>query len=79
MVRTVGPGGLRKPVDMAVDAFRNVYVADEDQGVLVFNPKGELFFKRAGGELRKASAIAIEASGAVLDYDDRSDRILRYH
>jgi outer membrane protein assembly factor BamD (BamD/ComL family) len=79
VLRTVGPGGLRKPVDVAVDAFRNVYVADEDQGVLVFNPRGELFFKITGGELRKAKAITLEASGAVLVYDERSDSILRYH
>jgi len=78
-IRTVGPGGLRKPVDVAVDAFRNVYVADEDQGVLVFNPSGELFFKIAGGNLKEATAIALEASGAVLVYDEDSKRILRYH
>jgi TolA-binding protein len=77
-LRTVGPGGLRKPVDVAVDSVRNVYVADEDNGVLVFNLKGELFFKIAGGQLKKPKAIALEPAGAVLVYDDGSDRILRF-
>jgi len=77
-VRTIGPSGLRKPMDIAVDAFRNVYVADADEGVFVFNPQGEPFFKIAGPEMKKATAIAVDAAGAVLVYDDGSDRILRY-
>jgi TolA-binding protein len=77
-LRTVGPAGLRKPVDVAVDFVRNIYVADEDNGVLVFNPKGELFFTIKGGPMKKPKAIALEPSGAVLVYDDDADRILRY-
>ena len=77
-LRTIGPSGLRKPEDIAVDAFRNVYVADADEGVLVFDPRGELFFRIAGPEMKKATAIAVDATGAVLVYDDGSDRILRY-
>ncbi len=77
-LRTIGPSGLRKPSDVAVDPFRNVYVADEDEGVLVFNPRGEPFFKIAGPELKKARAIALDATGAVLVYDEGSDRVLRY-
>ncbi len=53
-------------------------MADEDQGVLVFNPRGELFFKITGSEMKKPAAIALEASGAVLVYDKGSKRILRY-
>jgi DNA-binding beta-propeller fold protein YncE len=77
-LRTVGPGGLRKPADVAVDPLRNVYVADEDNGVLVFNVQGELFFKIARPEMKKPTAITLEPSGAVLVYDDGSDRVLRY-
>jgi hypothetical protein len=77
-IRTVGPGGLRKPSDVAVDTLRNIYVADEEEGVVVFNPKGELFFKIKSPELKKATAITLEDSGAVLVYDDKSERILRY-
>ncbi len=72
-LRTVGPGGLRKPADVAVDSVRNVYVADEDEGVLVFNHQGELFFKITGPEMKKPTAIALEAAGAVLVYDDGSE------
>ncbi|MGD8897001.1 MAG: tetratricopeptide repeat protein [Acidobacteriota bacterium] len=77
-LRTVGPGGLRKPADIAVDSLRNIYVADEDNGVLVFDVQGELFVKIAGAELKKPKAITLEPSGAVLVYDDDSDRVLRY-
>ena len=77
-LRTIGPSGLRKPNDIAVDAFRNDNVADQDEGVLVFNPQGEPFFEIAGPEMKKASAITLDATGAVLVYDDGSDRILRY-
>jgi streptogramin lyase len=77
-LRTIGPGGLRKPADVAVDAFLNVYVADEDQGVLVFDPGGQLFFKATGPEMKKATAVALDASGAVLVYDDGSDQVRRY-
>jgi TolA-binding protein len=77
-VRKVGPGGFRDPRDLAVDAFRNIYVADKDEGILVFNTRGELFFRISGGEMEKPTAIALEPSGAVLVYDDASDRILRY-
>ena len=76
-LRTVGPGGLRKPTDVAVDTVRNIYVTDENEGVLVFNPQGELFFKITG--MKKPTAIALEADGAVLVYDDGSSQVLRYH
>jgi outer membrane protein assembly factor BamD (BamD/ComL family) len=75
-IRTVGPGGLRKPADIAVDTVRNIYVADEENGVLVFNPRGELFFKITG--MKKPIALTLEPAGAVLVYDDGSDQVLRY-
>ncbi|MCG6924213.1 MAG: tetratricopeptide repeat protein [Acidobacteria bacterium] len=77
-LRTIGPSGLRKPSDIAVDPFRNVYVADEDEGVLVFDPQGQPFFKITGPEMKKPTAITLDATGAVLVYDDGSDRVLRY-
>ena len=43
------------PVDVAVDRFRNIYVADEEAGVLVFSPQGQLLATLAGPEMRKAA------------------------
>jgi TolA-binding protein len=77
-IRAIGPAGLKRPVDVAVDAFRNLYVADEELGVLVFNPQGQPLATIASPELRRAKAVAIDATGAVLVYDDRSERVLRY-
>jgi streptogramin lyase len=78
LLRSVGPAGLRRPVDVAVDAFRNLYVADEEQGVLVFDPQGRPLATVGGPDLRRARAVALDATGAVLVYDDRANRILRY-
>lgn len=77
-LRSVGPAGLKKPADVAVDAFRNLYVADEETGILVFNPQGQLLTTIASPELRKARAVTLDASGAVLVYDERAQRVLRY-
>jgi TolA-binding protein len=77
-LRVIGPTGLRKPVDLAVDPFRNVYVADEELGVLVFDPQGRLLATLASPELRRPKALALDAVGGVLVYDDRSERIFRY-
>ncbi len=40
VLRTVGPAGLKKPVDVAVDSFRNTYVADEEGSVLHLQREG---------------------------------------
>jgi TolA-binding protein len=77
-VRSVGPAGLKKPVDVAVDAFRNLYVADEELGVLVFAAQGAPLATIAGPELRRPRALTLDPTGAVLVYDDRAERILRY-
>jgi hypothetical protein len=77
-IRAIGPAGLRKPVDVAVDPFRNLYVADEDQGVLVFDAQGRPLATIAGPELRRPKALTLDATGAVLVYDDKAERILRY-
>ena len=78
LLRTVGPAGFKRPADVAVDAFRNLYVADEETGVLVFNPQGQLLLTIASPELRRPRAMALDATGAVLVYDDRAERVLRY-
>jgi TolA-binding protein len=78
LLRTVGPAGLKRPEDVAVDAFRNLYVADADQGVLVFNPAGQPLTTIAGPDLRRPRALALDATGALLVYDDRAERLLRY-
>ena len=78
LLRTLGPTGLRKPADVAVDPFRNTYVADEEAGVLVFNAQGQLLTTVTGPELKRAKAIALDATGAVLVYDDRVEKVLRY-
>jgi TolA-binding protein len=77
-LRSLGPAGLRKPVDVAVDPFRNVYVADEEGGVLAFSPQGQMLLTLGGPELRRPKALTLDATGAVLVYDDRAEKILRY-
>jgi outer membrane protein assembly factor BamD (BamD/ComL family) len=69
---------LRKPADVAVDAFRNLYVADEEAGVFIFAPAGHLLGTVTGGELRKPMAITLDPAGALLVYDDRAQKVLRY-
>jgi TolA-binding protein len=77
-IRAIGPAGLKRPADVAVDAFRDLYVADEELGILVFNPQGQPLATIRGPELRRAKAITLDPTGAVLVYDDRSERVLRY-
>jgi TolA-binding protein len=74
-----GPGyDLRKPVDVAVDTFRNTYVADEEAGIFVFSPQGQLLATIGGADVKKARALTVDPSGAVLVYDDKLQRILRF-
>jgi TolA-binding protein len=78
LLRSVGPAGLRKPVDVVVDPFRNTYVADEEGVVSVFTPQGQLLATISGPELRRPKALTLDAAGAVLVYDDRAEKVLRY-
>jgi hypothetical protein len=78
VLRTIGPAGLKKPVDAAVDAFRNTYVADEEGAVQVFNEKGQLLATLAGAEMKRPRALTLDATGAVLVYDDRLEKVLRF-
>jgi hypothetical protein len=68
---------LKKPVDVAVDPFRNTYVADEEGAVYLFSPQGQLM-ATISGELRKPRALTIDPAGAVLVYDEKQERVLRY-
>jgi sugar lactone lactonase YvrE len=78
VLRTLGPAGLRRPADVAVDPFRNTYVADEEAGVLVFNAAGQLLTTLAAPELKRPKALTLDATGAVLVYDDRAQKVFRY-
>jgi TolA-binding protein len=82
LLRTIGPRSagydFKKPTDVAVDAFRNVYVADEDVGVYVLSPTGQYLATLAGEAVRKPKAIAVEPSGAVLVYDEKTQRVVRF-
>ena len=51
---------LRKPVDVAVDAMRNTYVADEQAGVLLFSPQGQLLATLASEELQRPKALTLD-------------------
>jgi TolA-binding protein len=82
LVTKIGPRGpgfeWKKPVDVAIDAFSNLYVADEDQGIFMFSAKGELRAQFGAAEVKKSRAVAIDLSGAVLVYDDRTETIVRF-
>jgi sugar lactone lactonase YvrE len=69
---------LKKPVDVAVDPFRNLYVADAELGVLVFAPTGQLLTTVSAAEVRRPAAIALDVEGALLVYDEKSERVVRF-
>jgi hypothetical protein len=82
VLRSLGPRGtgfeFRKPSDVAVDPFRNLYVADEEGAVFIFSSAGQLLGSITGGELRKPVALTLDPAGALLVYDDKAQRVLRY-
>jgi len=82
LVSKIGPRGpgfeWKKPVDVTIDAFSNIYVADEDQGIFLLSPKGALMSTFGASDVRKSRAIAIDLSGAALVYDDRTETIVRF-
>jgi sugar lactone lactonase YvrE len=78
LLRTVGPAGLRRPVDAAVDPFRNTYVADEEGAVQIFSPSGQPLASLTGPELKKPRALTLDPTGAVLVWDERAEKVLRY-
>jgi hypothetical protein len=82
LLRSLAPRGagyeLKRPVDVAVDAARHVYVADEQGGVYVFAPDGKLLLKLGGDALGRPGALTLEPAGAILVYDAQAKRVLRY-
>jgi hypothetical protein len=60
-----------------VDPFRQTYVADQEGLVLVFSPEGKLLTTLGGGGARPTS-LALDATGAVLVYDDKTERVVKY-
>jgi hypothetical protein len=74
-----GPGyELKKPADIDVDPARNLYVADEELGVLVFAPDGRLLATLSGEQVRRPKALTLEPAGAVLVYDDKAQKVVRF-
>jgi outer membrane protein assembly factor BamD (BamD/ComL family) len=69
---------LKRPVDVAMDPQRNAYVADEEGSVLVFSPQGQLLTSLAGEAVRKPRALTLDPSGAVLVYDEKAQRVVRF-
>jgi hypothetical protein len=53
-------------------------VADEEGAVQVFNEKGQLLATLAGAEMKRPRALTLDATGAVLVYDDRLEKVLRF-
>ena len=79
LLRSLGPRtDMRKPLDVAVDAFQNLYVIDEDAGVLVFSPQGQLLATVGSQVLGKPKALTVDPAGAILVYDEKAQRILRF-
>jgi len=81
-LRAIGPQGagyvLRHPADIAVDAARNVYVADAEEGVLVLSPEGQLLTRVGVGVLKRPSALALTADGTLYVYDEKLKRVTRF-
>jgi TolA-binding protein len=69
---------LKKPQDVAIDSFRNTYVADGEAGVFVFGPAGALLASLASPELRRAGALTLDSDGSVLVYDEKAERIVKF-
>lgn len=69
---------LKKPADIAIDAARNLYVADADLGVLIFSPEGRLLATLGGEALRRPQALTLEPAGAILAYDDKLQKVVRF-
>jgi TolA-binding protein len=69
---------VKKPVDVASDLMKNLYVADEEGGVYIFSPQGKLLATITGEDLKHPKALTLDPAGSVLVYDDRAQRVLRF-
>jgi TolA-binding protein len=69
---------VEQPVDIAVDPFRNLYVADRKGGVYVLSPLGQLLAVVGRTELPRPAALTLEPAGGLLVYDEKQRRVLRF-
>ena len=69
---------VKRPVDIALDPLRDLYVVDEEGGLFIFSPQGQLLTTLGGEELRHPKAVTLDPSGAILVYDDKTQRIVRF-
>jgi hypothetical protein len=63
---------------VAVDPLLNSYVADEEGFIHVFSPQGKLLATLSGEGLRRPRALTLDPSGAVLAYDQKAERVVRF-
>ncbi len=82
LLRSIGGKGtapeLKHAVDVTIDASLNYYVADEEAGVYVVSPAGKLITTVTAEAARKPKAVSLDAAGAILVYDDKTQRIVRF-
>jgi hypothetical protein len=75
---------IDEPVDVALDPFGHLYVLDRARAsVTIFTPDGKFFGSLASpasgeGAFVAPSAMAIDATGRLLLYDDRLHRVVIY-
>ncbi len=81
-LRSIGPQGagyvLRRPSDIGVDDARNVYVADAEEGLLVLSPEGKLLARIGATVLKRPTALALSADGAIYVYDEKLKKVIRF-
>ena len=74
-----GPGyEFKRPADVAVDPLRGTYVADEEGFIYVFSSQGQLLATLSGEGLRRPKALTLDPAGAILAYDEKAQRVVRF-
>lgn len=84
-IQTKGAGyELRNPVDLAVDQLGHLYLLDrETASVHVFAPRGPLvstftLAEKESGAVPRATSLAVDDTGQLFVYDDRTKRVQVY-
>jgi TolA-binding protein len=79
-----GPGyAIGEPIDLAFDSLGHLYVLDGKPAIYIFGPKNRLLAtvtsapKEAGG-LQRPKALAVDAAGRLLVFDEATRRIQVY-